>query len=82
MKSRVAVIFVVLALLVELLAICAPAARAQSGGEVVLHSFDGSDGPRSRAAASPKAATATSTAPRAGARTKPPSQMAPARCSS
>jgi uncharacterized repeat protein (TIGR03803 family) len=44
MKSRVAVIFVVLALLVELLAICAPAARAQSGGEVVLHSFDGSDG--------------------------------------
>ena len=44
-KSRVAsVISVVLALLLVSLAICAPAARAQSWGEVVLHSFAGTDG--------------------------------------
>ncbi|HKN00965.1 MAG TPA: choice-of-anchor tandem repeat GloVer-containing protein [Candidatus Binataceae bacterium] len=44
-KNRVAsVIFVVLALLLASLAVCAPAARAQSWGEVVLHSFAGTDG--------------------------------------
>jgi uncharacterized repeat protein (TIGR03803 family) len=44
-KSRVAsAIFVVLALLLASLAIYAPAARAESGREVVLHSFDGTDG--------------------------------------
>ncbi len=43
-KSRAgSAIFVVLALLVSL-ALCAPAARAQSWGEVVLHSFAGTDG--------------------------------------
>src|SRR5208282_5401432 len=44
-KNRVAsVIFVVLALLLASLAVFAPAARAQSWGEVVLHSFAGTDG--------------------------------------
>ena len=45
MKSRVAsLVFVVPALLVVSLAICAPPARARSWGELVLHSFDGTDG--------------------------------------
>ena len=44
-KSRAcSAIFVVLALLLVSLAVCAPDARAQSWGEVVLHSFDGTDG--------------------------------------
>ncbi|MFZ0659104.1 MAG: choice-of-anchor tandem repeat GloVer-containing protein [Candidatus Binataceae bacterium] len=44
-KSRAAsAIFVVLVLFLVSLAICAPAARAQSWGEVVLHSFAGTDG--------------------------------------
>jgi hypothetical protein len=81
MKSRVAVIFVVLALLVELLAICAPAARAQSGGEVVLHSFDGSDGAFPGGGLT-QGSDGNFYGTAGGARTKPPSQMAPARCSS
>ena len=45
MKSRFAsVIFVVVVLLPVSLAICVPAARARSRGEVVLHSFNGTDG--------------------------------------
>jgi uncharacterized repeat protein (TIGR03803 family) len=44
-KSRAAsAILIVLALLLLSLAICAPAARAQSWGEVVLHSFAPPDG--------------------------------------
>jgi len=44
-KSRsAAAIFVVLAIFLVSLALCAPVARAQSWGEVVLHSFDGTDG--------------------------------------
>ena len=44
-KTRVASrIFVVLALLLASLVICAPGARAQPWGEVVLHSFAGTDG--------------------------------------
>ena len=54
-KSRAcSAIFVVLALLLVSLAVCAPAARAQSWGEVVLHSFDGTDGATPDAGADPR----------------------------
>ena len=44
-KSQAApIIFLVVALLPLSLVICAPAARAQSWGEVVLHAFELSDG--------------------------------------